>query len=68
MHRCENNKCTPACNTDLVPKGTFLTYDSYWKDGLGKAETVGDFQRFGLLACTKTGEKLIAGQVLYLTC
>jgi hypothetical protein len=48
----------------VVPQGTFLTYDSYWKEGLGNADVTGRLQKFALLACKKTGEKLIASQVL----
>ncbi len=61
--RCENNKCVLACNPNVVPQGTFLTYDSYWKEGLGNADVTGRLQKFALLACKKTGEKLIASQV-----
>jgi hypothetical protein len=50
----------------VVPQGTFLTYDSYWKEGLGNADVTGRLQKFALLACKKTGEKLIASQVFAL--
>jgi len=65
--RCDNNNCVPACNVNSVPQGSFLSYDSYWKEGLGSTDVAGRIQKFGLLACKKSGEKLIASQVFILT-
>lgn len=53
----------PSCNPNSVPAGAFLTHDSYWKEGLGTADVVARVPKLGLLACKKSGEKLIAAQV-----